>query len=171
VGAGAQGGGRQGARHFRGGLCAGRPDRRAWGGRRPRLVSRRPRAASRRGARAASGRPAARPGAGRRQGHHCGRVRQGRGRQVDHRGQPGVGPERARPQSRHARCRYLRPVGAETPGDPRAPADDRGDAAHAHVRLRAGGDVDRLPHRGGDADDLARPHGDVGARSNGARST
>ena len=45
-----------------------------------------------------------------------------------------------------------------------------GTTAQTDRALRHAGDVDRLPHRGGNADDLARPDGDVGAHPDAARS-
>jgi hypothetical protein len=53
--------------------------------------------------------------------NHRGRLRQGRRRQIDHRGQSRARPARSRPEGRRARCRHLRPVGAEAARHPRKP--------------------------------------------------
>ena len=116
-------------------------------------------------------RAARRIGAGRsgRRGDHRGRVRQGRRRQIDHRGQSGARACRARAQGRHPRRRHLRAVAAEAARHQGAAADARRHAAQADHALWAHRDVDRLPDRRGDADDLARADGDLGAHPDAAR--
>ena len=84
--------------------------------------------------------------------------------------QSGARPARPRAENRHPRCRYLRPVDAAAPRHSREAADDRRQALKADRTLRHAGDVDRLSGRGRDADDLARPDGDVGAYPDAARS-
>ena len=56
---------------------------------------------------------------------HRGRLRQGRGRKIDHRAQSGIGPARPRIARRPARRRHLRAVGAEADRDSREAAADR----------------------------------------------
>ena len=90
-------------------------------------------------------------GGARRRGDHRGRLRQGRRRQIHDRGQSGARACRARPQGRHPRRRYLRPVAAKTARDQGEAADHRRHAAQADRALRPHGDVDRLPDRGRDA--------------------
>ncbi len=116
-----------------------------------------------------TGRPRGRR-AGRRQGrcawrrrHRRGGERQGRRREIDDRGQPRPRAQGQRSPRRHPRRRHLRPVAA-------APPQPQGKAAGGERpyppparRLRHQGDVDRPPRRGGDADDLARADGDLGA--------
>ena len=109
--------------------------------------------------------------------HHRRRLRQGRRRQIHRRGQSRARPAGARPQGRHPRRRHLRPVDAAAARPSRPPGVARRAHAEAAGALRAEGHVDRLPRRGGDADDLARADGAVGARrrccarSPGASST
>ena len=113
----------------------GRADRRAQGAAPPRRRPRRPRRrrARRRARRAArrSGRPGV-PGVER---DHRGRLRQGRRRQVHHRGQSRARPARSRPEGRHARRRHLRPVAAEAARDPAS--SRRPSAARGSSRSRA----------------------------------
>ncbi len=117
------------------------------------------------GRRAGAG-PDQHPG-GRR--HHRRRLRQGRCGQVDDRRQSRARPARPRSQDRRSRCRHLRSVDAEAARHQGTPADPRRQDPHSHGRLRPQGDVDRLPDRGRNADDLARPDGDVGLDADAAR--
>ncbi|CAA9219067.1 MAG: [4Fe-4S] cluster assembly scaffold protein Mrp (ApbC), partial [uncultured Craurococcus sp.] len=92
------------------------------------------------------------------------RLRQGRRRQVDHGGKPRRRARRRGAAGRVARCRHLRPL---PPPDARHPrtAAHRGATDHPDQPLGAEGHVHRLPRRGGDGDDLARPDGDGRARA------
>ena len=96
-------------------------ERKAGAARRP-PPPRRPRRPRRSGRRAAPQRRPAIPGVER---HHRGRLRQGRRRQVDDRGQSRARPARPRPQGRRARCRHLRPVDAEAARHQGTAADHR----------------------------------------------
>ncbi len=98
-----------------------------------------------------------------REEHHRRRQRQGRRRQVDHRGQPRAGAGRRRRERRHARRRHLRAVAADDAGHRRPARIDRRQDARAARSLRPAGDVDRLPDRRRHADGLARADGDAGA--------
>ena len=98
-----------------------------------------------------------------RQEHRRGRLRQGRRRQEHDRRQPGAGAGRRGRSGRHPRRRHLRPEPADDDGH-RRPARERRRQDHgAAGELRRAGDVDRLPGRGRQPDDLARPDGDAGA--------
>ena len=112
--------------------------------------------------RAASG-PRRRHAAAARGGRGAGRrLRQGRRRQVHHRGQPRRLAGAVGIVGRAARCRHLRPEpAAHARAQPPPRAGRRPDAAD--LGLGPEGDVDRLPGRRGDRDDLARPDGDGGA--------
>ena len=122
-----------------------------------------------------AGAPCARTahGAGRhsrRRRDHRGRLRQGRRRQIDDRHQSRARLARPRPQGRRARCRHLRAVAAEAARH--QASGRRRSAARGSSRSRATactvmsiGFLDR----GGDADDLARADGDVGADADAAR--
>ena len=101
--------------------------------------------------------------------HHRRRLRQGRRRQVDHRGQSGAGPRGPWPCCRPARRRHLRPLDAQAARHPR-PARHRHRAHAAPARrLWPQGDVDRLPGRRGHPDDLARADGDERHHPDAAR--
>ena len=67
-------------------------------------------------------------------GDHRGRLRQGRGRQIDHRDQRCAGPARPGPARRPARCGYLRAFGAAADRHPRKAA----------AQCRAEDDPDRI---------------------------
>ncbi len=111
-------------------------------------------------------------GQARRAGHrldHRRRVRQGRRRQVHHRRQHRARARRQWAEGRRARRRHLRPVHAEAAEHPRQAADGRRQDPEADGELRPEGHVDGLPRRRGDADDLARADGHVGAVADAAR--
>ena len=87
--------------------------------------------------RARAARRAAGAGSARRRGDRRGRVRQGRRRQIDHRDQSRARPARSRPEGRRARCRHLRPLGAEAARDPRPARDARRQPAAADAAATA----------------------------------
>ena len=101
----------------------------------------------------------------RRQEHHRDRHRQGRCRQVDDGGQPGLGTGRRGGAGRCARCRHLRAVAADDARHQRPAGIEGRQDAGADRGLRPAGDVDRVPDRRGHADGLARADGDAGARA------
>ncbi len=88
-----------------------------------------------------------------------GGVRQGRRRQIHRGGQPGRGAGAAWACGRAAGRRHLRPQPAAHAGRVPQAGDARRQDAAARG-LGAEGDVDRLPGRRGDGDDLARADGD-----------
>ena len=99
------------------------------------------------------------------QEHRRRRVRQGRRRQEHDRGQPRARARRRGREGRHPRRRHLRPEPADDDGHRRPARVGRRQDHGADGELRRPGDVDRLPGRGRQPDDLARPDGDPGARA------
>ena len=100
-----------------------------------------------------------------RQEHRRGRLRQGRRRQVDDRGQPRARARGGRRDGRRARRGHLRPVAADDARHRRPAGVEGRQDARADGRPRRAGDVDRLPDRRRHADGVARPDGDAGARA------
>ena len=97
--------------------------------------------------------------------HRRGGLGQGRRGQEHHGRQPGAGAGGRRRQRRHPRCRHLRPQPADDDGHFRPPGKQRRQDHGADAELRRAGDVDRLPHRRRQPDDLARADGHAGART------
>ncbi len=99
----------------------------------------------------------------RHQEHRRSRLGQGRGRQVDGRRQSGAGLGGAGRQSGYARRGHLRsqPASHARPQRP-APGHARRQVLRAADVLRSGGHVDRVSHRRGAADGVARADGHAG---------
>ena len=101
-------------------------------------------------------RPAGSRSAEERPQHRRRRLRQGRGRQVHRRRQPGSRALGRRRDGRGARRRHLRPEPAADAGCAGPARLARRQVPGAHDQLPHPVDVDRLPHRGRHPDDLAR---------------
>src|SRR5262249_15777439 len=105
----------------------------------------------------------------RRGGGHRGCLGQGRSRKINHCGQSRARLERARPQGRHPRCRYLRSLAAEAPCNSRAPADHWRDAAQTDHALWPHCHVHPVPPPSAYPPAFARPDGYFGAHADVAR--